>query len=556
MSTTVDHSKQRPFSADVRLTKTRLQSSNCPTIVKHEIVNPADTFQGFSTSFATEKHPLERPWTATNSTKMKFTFLQNMRPISTPMSAVSKRPATAQMNSTINFDFLSNIGKVPNGKFQDNSKIKPLKKLNTNQFHNVMYRVKQQKEILEKDINKMEQWHRDFKENDIWSTPQSAIIESILKHNALSNPDGTISKYLQIEKEKENQLRLTRSPSRPTSSHSFLPKRALKIKSVKDFFGPDENGEEVIREILNYKKEYYNQYESNKRKITDKINTYVGKLENLHNSLQTNKYSLVAGLVDPRETTGNSVAFEEMHGKSFPEIEEDNEASDVTPSATHIYQKLPKTLIQSSSQGKARPVSAQMQIQTAFGAKDFSNIQQNGPVSGKPSAIHSRPQTAKHVLRGQPMTTIANGLAVQGEQKQQSVGNVKFLPMCLEGNSIQAEQYNQNKTPSKGLNLKEKGIQTTDLEMRGSKSGFQLKSVPRKVLGIIEQEANEEPAGVERRLMSAKASMRSTGRILFKSQNEQGDGSSKMGKVNIDGQYFDAFPDKKPTKTFFGIVSH
>jgi len=35
----------------------------------------------------------------------------------------------------------------------------------------MIYKFKEQKESLEKKIGELEQWQREFKENNIWNTP-------------------------------------------------------------------------------------------------------------------------------------------------------------------------------------------------------------------------------------------------------------------------------------------------------------------------------------------------------------------------------------------------
>lgn len=551
MSTVLDN-KPRPYSADIaRVTKVRLQSSNCPTILKHEVNNPIDTFQPFANTNSSEKQfILDRPRTASNATKMKFSFLQNMRPMGSPLSGASVRPMSGAMNSTINFDFLNNIGKSPRGKFQDKSKIKPLKKLNIDQFHSVIYKVKQQKEILEKEINRMEQWHKDFKENDIWNTPQSAIIESIMRQNAKSNPDGSVSKYLQTEKEKEEMRSSKRLiGQRPSSSYASLNNKRSPInaKSVKDFFGPDDDGVEVIEEIIGYKNQYYNQYNSNKRKITEKVNRYVDNLENYNTLMHSTKE--LNNNEKRRTQDFKEPVTQEDQGKSISEIVESGEDSESSPTNAHKFGQnvRPQTSHFSQTEAKNRPFSAKMVVNTAFAPKDFAaglSGQITPPQGMMPASIHTRPHTAKQVRV--PVTgTISSGLQATGEPRQESVGSVKFIPIMMEGHKIPVEPYNQCMIKTKEMTMSSKGfgIKEERLSYSATKSSKTVQVSPsnyvlRSPSAMREQEENKFG---QRRVLSGKANMKNTAGTQTPMLSPEA--SAPIGKLNIDGEYFHSFKE-------------
>jgi len=544
MSTVYDN-KQRPFSADIaRITKVRLQSSNCPTILKHEVNNPMDTF--VNANMSDKQLILDRPRTANNATKMKFSFLQSMRPMGSPLSGASVRPMSGAVNSSINFEFLNSIGKTPRGKFQDRSKIKPLKKLNIDQFHSVIYKVKQQKEVLEKEINRMEQWHKDFKENDIWNTPQSAIIESIMRQNAKSNPEGSVSKYLQTEKEKEEGMKSAKKLSqRPASSYASLgvrsPVSIHSAKSVKDFFGPEDNGVEVIEEIITTKNPYYHQYNVNKKKITDKVNRYVENLENYNTLMHTSKDL-------SRNYESNGLREHKEGNHDVAEIVESGEDSESSPSHAHRYaQKAADYRPYTSHQGfnhaqqaKNRPFSAKMVVNTAFAPKDFANGLTGQAISphGMPASIHTRPHTAKQV-RVPVLGTIASGLVATGEPRQESVGSVKFLPIMMEGHSIPVEPYNQCMTKSKEVTMSSKGFSTQgESGFKGSKSTKNIQASPSSYVLRSPTEMKEQEGNKQRRALSGKKSTAGT-----QTQTQNPELSAPIGKLNIDGEYFHSFKD-------------
>lgn len=491
---------------------------------------------------------LDRPRTANNATKMKFSFLQNMRPMGSPLSGTSVRPMSGAVNSSINFEFLNSIGKTPRGKFQDRSKIKPLKKLNIDQFHSVIYKVKQQKEILEKEINRMEQWHKDFKENDIWNTPQSAIIESIMRQNAKSNPDGSVSKYLQTEKEKEEVMRSSkRMAQRPASSYASLgmrsPVSVHSAKSVKDFFGPEENGVEVIEEIISTKNPYYNQYSANKKKITDKVNRYVDNLEN-YNTLMHNTKELA------RNQEGLREHKEGNHEVS--EIVESGEDSESSPSHVRRHNQKgadfrPYTSHQGFGQtAKNRPFSAKMVVNTAFAPKDFANGltgQSISPQGMMPASIHTRPHTAKQV-RVPVLGTIASGLVASGEPRQESVGGVKFLPIMMEGHKIPVEPYNQCLNKSKEVTMSSKGFSTQgESGFKGSKSSKNIQTSPSNYVLRSPSELREQEGNKQRRALSGKPTVKSSAGTQTQTPNAEL--SAPIGKLNIDGEYFHSFKENK-----------
>jgi len=547
-SLTENPPKTRPFSADVsRNIKVRLQTSNCPTILKHEVTSPAEDFRAFTHGSDKPQLILDRPRTTTNSTKQKLAFLQSLRPVVSPMSASSMRPLSGVVNSTINFDFLSNIGKVSNGKFQDQSKIKPVKKLKTDSFHNVIYKVKQQKESLEKDINRMEQWHKDFKENDLWSTPQSAIVESILKHNARSNPEGNISRFLQNEKEhkeKEEMVRLNKRFERPMSAYAHLSKSRtpLNARSVQDFFINVDNDEEIIEEIIGAKKHYKTQYETNKRKITEKINNYVDNVGIYGASGQnigTSQFRL------PRETKEKNlqiVNIDNFPGNSINEIvDEDVETSpryrldNMASNPSFFDSKAPHRV---PKQAKNRPYSAKVAINTTLTPKNFtSGILIPNITQGIPAAINTRPQTAK-LARFTPTASLTNGFAVNGDMRQQSVPNIKFIPFMMEGQRMQIEPYNTsmqkfatNQTnSSKASSMREDNPKVTS-------SSKQLKTTLSNASFKQNQENGSEREGIKiRRPMTAKPSLKTSAAT----QTLVIEGPA-IGKVNIDGEYFQTF---------------
>ena len=595
MSTVLDQRKLRPYSADVaRLTKVRLQSSNCPTILKHEVINSPEAFQPFVNNGLSERQVLvDRPRTASNATKMKFSFLQNSRAMASPVSGGSFRPLSGAMNSTINFDFLTGIGKAPQGKFKDKSRIKPIKKLKTEQFHNVIYKVKHQKELLEKEINRMEQWHKDFKENEIWNTPQVAIIDSILKMNALSNPDGNVGRYLQTEKEKEEELKLSKKFQRPSSSQGFILRRTPNnAKSVKDFFVGDDNGEEVIEEILSSKKTYYKNYDNNKQKITERIKSYVDNMYN-YNSLMNSTKGLLVHEEDPRENVpkawkhldrslkeskelSNYSGALADQGKSISEeIVESYEGSEISQSATNNKPRV-KSAFNQTMQAKNRPVSANIAISTAFSPKNFGNTVSgaNSASSGKgffsqkmPSSIHSRPQTAK-ATRMPPSVTIATGLTATGEPKQQSIGSIKFIPIVMEGQKINVDPYNRTLNKSReGMTMSRKNNYQDEDEVisytseKGTnpvKTGqTALVNSSFKSISMLKDESDrgsqpEVSKFAQKRLMSAKASMRASSGTQTLAQIQEATPAS-VGKVNIDGEYFQTYSNgnlnsRTPTK--------
>jgi len=512
-----------------------------------------------------------------------------------PVSGGSFRPQSGGMNSTINFDFLAGIGKAPKGKFQDKSRIRPVKKLNTEQFHNVIYKVKHQKELLEKEINRMEQWHKDFKENDIWNTPQTAIIDSILRMNARSNPEGNVGRYLQTEKEKEEEMRLSKKFQRPYSSAGFLPKRTPKTaKSVKDFFAGDDNGEEVIEEILSSKKVYYSNYENNKQKITDRIQNFVENMENYTDLMSTVKSGF------PREEQREPVAvaapktrkYAERNFKESKEIYsapvaeqgqfiseivesyEHSEGSQVTRNSNPQVKKSFKR--QAPSQN--RPFSANVGINTAFSPKNFSSTASgSGSATGKaffsqgiPSAIHSRPQTAK-ATKLPPSVTIATGLVATGEAKQQSIGSIKFVPIMMEGQKMNVDAYNRSAAKSReGTAVSRKANYQDEDEVisyqafesktpHGGRPQTALVNSSFKSISMLKEESDRASQPDinklgQKRLMSAKPNLRaSSGTQTQVHQQQQQEAVATMGKVNIDGEYFQNYSNgnqavRTPTK--------
>jgi len=556
MTTNFDITKARPFSADVsRLTKVRLQSSNCPTIVKHEITSPTESMQLFGSP--TDKALLDRPRTANSTTKMKLAFLQSIRPISSPHSAVSMRPQSGGMNSTINFDFISAVGKASSGKFKDKSKIKPMKKLNTDGFHNIIYKVKQQKELLEKDINRMEIWQRDFKENDIWSTPQAAIIDSIMKMNARANPDGSISKYLQSEKEKEDTLRSSKKFQRPLSSYSGRMNR--NPKSVKDFFKGEDNEEAIIEEILSTKNPYYTQYENNKRRITEKINTYVDNYSASNNVLKpSNKPQSSQGSREqaknwkPYEASGSNLlqVDEDNVTKSISEIVESHEGSEASPSnlaqTENGYNKVSQGF-QTVNDARPRPFSAKIALNTANSPKNFAPaVLRNFYSAQGPVVIHSRPHTAKNMRIASPGSVITNNMIANGEGSTPSISGVKYIPFRLEGQklgigaeNIDVNTYNDMIVSAKGMKFVSPNKTATSSR---SMHGFFPSSNTFKVAPSDDFESGRAVSrGGQGRLRSAKRDSRPN------TASSHGlESGLSVGKVNIDGQYLSNFGNRTP----------
>jgi len=560
MSATFDSPKSRPFSADVtRLTKVRLQTSNCPTILKHEVTSPSDGYRPFSSTTGFEKQlSLDRPLTANNSTKMKFAYLQSMRPITSPGSTMRPlsgiRPLSGAMSSTINFEFLNGITKGSKGKFQDRSRIKPVQRLKTDQFHNVIYKVKQQKESLEKEINRMEQWQRDFKENDIWNTPQTAIVDSILRLNARANPEGNVSKLLQSEKQlkaKEDDLRASRRSERPHSAYLSMKKSPSTAKSVQDFFAKDDGTEEVIEEIIGAKKYYYSQYEFNKQRITDKINSFVDNQATYNTIVQSTKANSSMGFahahlksqkyseMDQPQVFEESVEEDPQQRNPSETAENDDEHSDSTPTQA-------LKAISSNAPGKyslgpyhlhSPQNSAKLSISSAISPKGYENL------TGIPAAIHTRPETAKY-NRPSQSATLSTGYQSTGELRQQTMTNVHFMPFVMEGQKMTIEPYNLSL--SKGahnISMSSKSsVRGTAEPSKSSKSTRTLKTtLAHASIRNIQSNPNFNPENKQQRIHQRPTTAKVKATSGTQTNTPELPAVTAVGKVNINGEYFQTF---------------
>jgi len=475
---------------------------------------------------------------------------------------------------TINFDFLSNIGKLPKDKFKDQSKIKPVRKLNTESFHNVIYKVKQHKELLEQDINRMEQWHQDFKENDLWNTPQSAIVESILKYNAQSNPGGNISRFLQTEKEhkeKEEMIRISKRFDRPMSAYANLSKSKtpLNARSVQDFFVNVENDEETIEEIIGARKHYKTQYESNKRKITEKINNFVDNTGAYNTLLQSTSNKNITGSSQFKASKQNEGSFKDkermiksinidnLQGQSINEIVESYEEIDSSPRYRLENVVSNPSFLDNKGQNETikyprnRPFSAKVGINTALTPKSFASGIVIPNITQKiPSAIHTRPQTAKNT-RFTPNISLTNSLVASGEIRQQSVPQIKFIPFMMEGQKMHIEPYNINmqklanhQNANKESSMREdKNHEQYFMNSKIADSTKQIKTTLANV--SFKENTQETSLGNEgrkfKRPMTAKPSLKTSAGTQTLSIE-----GPPVGKVNIDGEYFQAFSSNKP----------
>lgn len=87
-----------------------------------------------------------------------------------PNTKAGGRPFSGNgAGSFINFDFVKKVTSA--SKRLDTANIKPLKRVNTANFHTIIYKIKESKESLEKKIVDLETWQKEFKENNVWNTP-------------------------------------------------------------------------------------------------------------------------------------------------------------------------------------------------------------------------------------------------------------------------------------------------------------------------------------------------------------------------------------------------
>ncbi len=568
MSSATSTSKIRPYSADVsNITKiSRLQSSNCPTILKYDTQNLTLNPRPFtSTTDITN-----RPITASNATKMKFASLNQMRTLS---GASTTRGRPSALNSVVSMDFLAAISRGPHEKFKDRSKIKPLKKLKTEDFHNIIYKVKSQKEILEKEINQMEAWQREAKENDIWNTPQATIVDSILRLNAQANPQGNISRLLNAEREQKDREHLLRAASRRSNSRpqsSFFSKTPNKTMtknhSVQDFFMTNEEAaaadQNILDGIIGVKKQYHSQYDANKLRITEKINQYMDNMDNYNSQINSNK-----GLITSRPMSANTRVSHGFAPTSLPmtpilhnlppqpPIEEDvadrrNESSEVLMQ-THEgseYESFNAGNIDQTPNNKLRHSHEKYMLDGTISKLSQSGF---GPVAtpGRPKAIHNRPHTARQ-SRVIP-TTLASGLVASGESKQESVPKkIKYLPFVMEGQKMPIESNNQSLSRQNNLTMSSKSaigndrfmditLMTPKLSTKYSKSTKNLKTTLEssqfKIIGL-DNHGNNKTA-VRRPLTARVSSGSQTARVVRV--------DPRTNKINIDAAYFQNFAAKK-----------
>jgi hypothetical protein len=198
-----------------------------------------------------------------------------------------------------------------------------------------------------------------------------------------------------------------------------------------------------------------------------------------------------------------------------------------------------------------------MMVTTAFSPKDFSggaSLTNFASPHGIPSSIHTRPQTAKQV-RVPVIGTIASGLVASGEQRQESVSQVKFVPIMMEGRGIPAEPYNQCVIKSKEMNYSSsKGFARDERPQTQGDSGFRiskssrmipLSSVPYMLKSPSEVRYQEENKSSQRRVYSAKSNTKSTSgtQTQTQAQNAPQEQSAPIGKLNIDGEYFHSFKE-------------
>ena len=566
---------RRPYSADLS-SLTRLQSSNCPTILKYETQNPTLNPRPFtSTTDITN-----RPITASNATKMKFASLNQMRTLS---GASTTRGRPSALNSVVSMDFLAAISRGPHEKFKDRSKIKPLKKLRTEDFHNIIYKVKSQKEGLEKEINQMEAWQREAKENDIWNTPQATIVNSILRLNAQANPQGNVSRLLNSEREQKNRESMVRasrrSNSRPQSSFfSKTPQKTLaKNSSVQDFFMTNEDpdaDENLLQGIIGIKKQYHSQYDANKQKITEKINQYMDNMESFNSQINSNK-----GLITSRPTSANPRVSQGLIPTSLPitpilhnfppqpPIQEDiadrrNESSEVLMQTEEgsEFESFNAGAMNQTPNGRnphmigLRHSNERYQLDgTSSRLSSQSGI---GPVvtAGKPVAIHNR----SHIARQSRVipTTLASGLVASGEPKQQSVPkDIKYLPFVMEGQKMAIESNNQSLSKQNNFSISSKSAMGNDRFMditlmtpKQSKSTKNLKTTLEysqfKIIGLdngaeLQRHGNNKTA-VRRPLTTRVGNGSASG-----NQTRVVKVDPHTNKINIDGVYFQNFAPKK-----------
>jgi len=568
MSTAYNSNKPRPFSAGVTsFLKFRPQSSNCPTIVKHEITSPSEALL-LNTTPSEKRFDFDRPLTANTTTRLKLSTLQNFRPGTANNSA---RPFSSTFgNTTVNFQFLNEFAKTSSsngGKFKDHSGLKPKRKLKTDQFHNAIYKVKQQKEMLEKEISRVEDLQRTMKETNLWNTPQTAIVESILKKNAQQDPNGTISKFLRTEREaklKQSSLRTSkRATDRPQSA--FLRNSLRSAKTVEDFFSNDDDYDhETIEEILTSGPRQ--DYNVHKKKITHKINQFLDNAPTYHSIVQTTKENSSMGqLSSPKfplklPTSPSYDLFQtltqgdEPHQPFISEIIESPEITETTPKHNEdTSYNPPKAWIPM----KSRPFSAKMALKPhLYSPKEFDQRAKTpwNALQGKPMAIHTRPSTAKNAR-----FSTASNLSINGDQRPTSMTGVRFVPLVMEGQKITSEtynlsRYNNNLTMSttskaasiRNLNTEEQTIES-NMEEKGSKSVKSLKAALAQA-PFRPVKSGDYEGGMYRN--AVKSSQRPTtasskkGKMTLGTQTVNPELPS-IGRVDINSQYFEAFSSEK-----------
>jgi len=562
MSIAIETDKPRPFSAGISKTyKVRPLSSNCPTIVKHNVSPLMDNFQAFVEPPAIISSR-DRPKTAM-STGKKFRFDHplltsgpGVRNLLSPISNASFRPSSAPYTSFVNFEFIQSIGK-DKSKYEDKSGIKPMKKLKTENFHTVIYRVKQQKEILEQKISQLEELQKTMNRHDVWNTPQAAIVDNILEISAKTRPDSAVNDYLRREKEKEEEKKLRRKNMRPSSSLGPGGRSIKSAKSVADFFR-DYDRDDFIQDILASPKdpEIDTRFLSNKD-ITEKINDYLDNKANFRMLVDSSK-ELISNRFAPSDK-------QDMYS-TFP-VEEEAELHDQDHQEGERVKKLTiETSLEAQNFG-LQGVYRIGEVSTARGDVPFdSQLLKSTSKSTLSSpkgflVIHSRPQTAKKITHSTP-NLLTKDLTAIRDAREKLLGTLaspREGPLCLIGSRVIIKPFKESqtkstqklkaqlkKTESKDLTLEQKVTvlkkeeQAETLENNnnlGSKLSRPRTAVPNQAkIEFRPMSAKETEA--RSRLQSAKSHKDNKSTIGTQTVDKLDSG---MNKIYIDGEYFNAY---------------
>jgi hypothetical protein len=549
MAFAVENLNRRPFSADVSLRKPRPFSSNCPTIVKHNIAPLNEDLQTFVDP-SQIKMPRERPRTAL-SNKNKFVFGGAIAPRNflSPTSAGTFRPSTAPLNSFVNFDFINSIGKSKNPKFEDKSGIRPLKKINTVNFHTVIYKVKQQKEAIEQKIADLEQWQKDIKTQNVWSTPQSAIVNNILEMNAKSNPDGVINEYLRQERDKAVQEKMKRQSQRPGSASGGLFSRTVgNAKSVTDFF-KDYTAHDIMNDILNSPSGTQStRFPKGKKDITEKINDYLDNMNNYRTLVSESKEIITSHYFQNEKLDSYKTAPVE----EVVELEEE-----------HFYHR--PLDISTGRDPKSYTIPG---IAITKGDSNTTSREYNGLGSTKstisPKGVlvkNSRPSTAKKNAASTPNLLTKEMGFLKNKGKFFADFNSPKESFGLQGEKVTIQSFNEL-GPKSAKSVKKLSEDSSEHSLEQQIADFRQQyhkarpNVPTVNTGVLRPStAAQKKAKILFRPMSAKESTmrnRLNSAKSGKSDNNATHGSvgthidhhqpaPAINNIYIDGEYFDAY---------------